>query len=63
MNNGHKSKVLIQIELSEDGEIHFTSTSKNLVTIFGMLETAKLIATQPKEMESPILRPAYEPPK
>ena len=60
MNNGQKPKCVIQIVLEEDGAIHFTSSSPNLITVFGLLEMAKVIATQPKKEESPILRPTLD---
>ena len=56
-----KPKVAITIFLDQEDKIHFQATTKNLITILGMLELAREIATQKKAIEpdSPIVVPDF----
>lgn len=52
-------KVAISIVLDDEGRISFQATSKNMVTLLGMMELAKKIVLNQKDVkeESPILTP------
>ena len=61
MNNGKemKAKIGVKIYLLEDGNIAYESTSNNLISIVGLLETAKKLIMDEgnQKEESRIVKP------
>lgn len=60
MNNGQKPKLEAHIYLLEDGRVMMNYSSKNTLTILGLLEAAKTTLLQTKPEESNIVVPRIQ---